>query len=76
MRRGKLTRVRVYQYADLGTCRTQDLFITDNDGKLISMEINKIKSMDEVIEQHSIKSEELQVSEEEQQESVKALFNW
>ena len=76
VRRGKLTRVRVYQYADLGTCRTQDLFITDNDGKLISMEINKIKSMDEVIEQHSIKSEELQVSEEEQQESVKALFNW
>lgn len=79
VRRGKLTRVRIYQYANLGTCRTEDLFVTDNDGKLIPVEVTEfdnIDNFDKIIEENSVDSEEIQGTAEEQEEATKALFNW
>ena len=37
-RRGKWTRVKVWSYADLGTCRIRDLFMTDNEYKLVPID--------------------------------------
>jgi replicative DNA helicase len=41
MRRGRYTQVRIWSYTDLGTCRTEDLLITD--GKLKPVSITIIK---------------------------------
>ena len=36
MRRGKYVDVRIWSYADLGTCRNRDLFITDVNMNILS----------------------------------------
>lgn len=41
-RGSKWTRIKVWQYADLGTCRTKDLFVTNNDNVLIKFPTVKI----------------------------------
>lgn len=76
VRRGKLTRIRVWQLADLGTCRTKDLFVTTNDYVLIPVNATKVENIDKVIEENSISSESLVITEEEHQEAVRAMFDW
>lgn len=41
MRRGRYTQVRIWSYTDLGTCRVEDLLVTD--GKLNSVKIGNLK---------------------------------
>lgn len=41
MRRGRYTQVRIWSYADLGTCRVEDLLVTD--GKLKPIKIGNLK---------------------------------
>lgn len=41
MRRGRYTQVRIWSYADLGTCRVEDLLVTD--GKLKPVKIGNLK---------------------------------
>lgn len=43
LRRGKLSKVRIWQYADLGTGRTIDLFVTDYDYNLIPVTATEIE---------------------------------
>lgn len=46
LRRGKLSKVRIWQRVDLGTGRTEDLFVTDYDYNLVSvtaLEVEVIK---------------------------------
>lgn len=38
IRRGKINHVKLWIYFDYGTCRTTDLFVTDNDYNLINVE--------------------------------------
>ena len=41
MRRGRYTQVRIWSYVDLGTCRVEDLLVTD--GKLNPVKIGNLK---------------------------------
>ena len=41
MRRGRYTQVRIWSYSDLGTCRREDLFVTD--GRLAIVQVNNLK---------------------------------
>lgn len=41
MRRGRYTQVRIWSYVDLGTCRTEDLLVTD--GKLRPVAVGNLK---------------------------------
>lgn len=75
VRRGKLTRIRLWQYADLSTGRTKDLFITDNYYNLIDTEVIEIE-IEKVIERHSIRLDEVDVSEEEKVDATKELFDF
>ena len=59
VRRGKLTRVRLWLHADLGTCRTRDLFVTDNDYNLIPVERLTIEHIDKVLEENSVDEKEI-----------------
>ena len=76
LRRGKLSKIRIWQYADFGTCRSTDLFITNNDFELIPLEITNIERLDEIIENNSIDLEEIELTQEEQKEAVLSMFNW
>lgn len=53
VRRGKLSHIRLWMHADLSTCRTVDLFVTDNDNKLIPMEGFLIENVDATLEEYS-----------------------
>lgn len=56
-RRGKLSHIRIFQHADLGTCRTEDLFVTDNNNVYIPLEITKLQNaeaVNKVLDAHSI----------------------
>lgn len=75
VRRGKLTKIRVWQFADLSTGRTKDLFITDNYYNLIKAEIAEAE-IEKVIEEHSIGLEEIEVTEEEKVEATTMLFDF
>lgn len=75
VRRGKLTKIRVWQYADLSTGRTKDLFITDNYFNLIKTEIAEAE-IEKVIEEHSVRLEEIEATEEEKVEATNLLFDF
>ena len=61
IRRGKLTKVKLWLHSDLGTCRTTDLFLTDNDYKVIKVTGTKI---DKIIDDNSIDINEVADIEE------------
>lgn len=48
IRRGKYNRVRIWSKVDLGTCRTEDLFLTDTSGNIINIVVNKYLFKDEM----------------------------
>lgn len=76
VRKGKLTRIRVWQYADLGTCRTIDLFLTNNNNELIPIEITKVENIEKLIEDNSISVDDIEATQEELEEATKAVWNW
>ena len=43
VRKGKLHNVKLYTYFDYGTCRMQDCFVTDKDGKILDVEDTNIE---------------------------------
>ena len=60
VRRGKYNRVRIWSKVDLGTCRTEDLFLTDGDGNEIPIVPNEYLFKDElgsIINQSNLASE-------------------
>lgn len=75
VRRGKITRIRLWQKADLGTGRTKDLFVTTNDYQLIPVEATKIEYMDKIIEEHSVDADDI-VLPEGTKESSTTVFDW
>lgn len=48
IRRGKYNRVRIWSKVDLGTCRTEDLFLTDTSGNVIDLTLNQYLFKDEI----------------------------
>lgn len=48
IRRGKYNRVRIWSKVDLGTCRTEDLFLTDLNGNVIDLVTNQYLFKDEI----------------------------
>lgn len=48
IRRGKYNRVRIWSKVDLGTCRTEDLFLTDTSGNIIDLTLNQYLFKDEI----------------------------
>lgn len=41
-RRGRYSKVKVWSYVDLGTCRSEDIFMTDYNNEIIPVEKMKI----------------------------------
>jgi len=67
VRRGKYNRVRIWSKVDLGTCRTEDLFLTDQNGNEISIVKNEYLFSDEmgsIINQSQLQSERKEESKE------------
>jgi replicative DNA helicase len=77
IRRGRITRVVIWSYYDLGTIRVKDLFVTTVNFDLIDMDFTKIEHVEKVIEEHSIKIREVAdepVTEEENTTHYKLDF--
>ena len=70
VRRGKYNRVRIWSKVDLGTCRTEDLFLTDGDGNEIPIVPNEYLFKDEL---GSIINQSNLTSEVKEDESIKKL---
>lgn len=70
VRRGKYNRVRIWSKVDLGTCRTEDLFLTDGDGNEIPIVPNEYLFKDEL---GSIINQSNLTSEVKEDESIKEL---
>ena len=73
-RRSKWSHLRIWQYADLGTCRTEDLFVTNNDNVLIPFEATKIENIDKLIEKHSVPLEEITPESAEAETIASMMF--
>lgn len=69
IRRGKYNRVRIWSKVDLGTCRTEDLFLTDANGNLIDLVLNEYLFEDEI--KSIINNEKIEKKKEESEEIVK-----
>lgn len=70
VRRGKYNRVRIWSKVDLGTCRTEDLFLTDGDGNEIPIVPNEYLFKDEL---GSIINQSNLAPEVKEDESIKKL---
>lgn len=67
VRRGKYNRVRIWSRVDLGTCRTEDLFLTDQNGNEITIVKNEYLYEDQlgsIINQEQVQSDRKEESEE------------
>lgn len=76
VRRGKLTRVKLWLHVNLGNMRSTELFVTNNKYQIIPVESTKIEMIDALLDEHSINENEIEVSKEELEESTKAFFNF
>ena len=79
VRRGKLTRVIVWSYVDLGTMRIHDLFITNTSFQLIDVDLTKIETVDKAIEENSVRISDVKdepIEELEEEITVKRSFDW
>lgn len=76
LRRGKLSKIRIWQYADLGTGRTQDLFVTNYNYELIPVKASEYEAMEKVIQEESINTNEIHNTPQEAEEATKAFFNF
>lgn len=76
IRRGKYNRVRIWSRVDLGTCRTEDLFLTDQNFNYIPITTNKYIFEDEmgsVINQEKMKEERKELKENMENKKEKVL---
>lgn len=67
IRRGKYNRVRIWSKVDLGICRTEDLFLTDQEGNVIPIVKNEYLFQDEmgsIINQSNLTSDRKEESKE------------
>ena len=76
VRRGKLSRVKLWLHINLGNLRGQELFLTNSDYKIIPVESTKIEMIETMIEEHSIDEKEIEVDKEDKEKSTKALFDF
>lgn len=79
VRRGKYNRVRIWSKVDLGTCRTEDLFLTDAEGNEIPIVLNEYLFEDEigsVINQNNERKEDSKEIKTLKEKTVEKEFSW
>lgn len=76
VRRGKLSRVKLWLYVNLGNMRLTELFLTNNKYQIIPVESTKIEMIEAMLDEHSIDEKEIEISKEDSENPTKALFNF
>jgi len=76
VRRGKLSRVKLWLYVNLGNMRLTELFLTNNKYEIIPVESTKIEMIDAILDEHSVDEKELVVDKEDEENSTKAIFSF
>ena len=65
VRKGKLSKVKLWVYAELGICRFTELFLTNYNNELIQVEKLTIENMNAIVEEHSVDKDEIEDLESE-----------
>lgn len=80
VRGGRFSKVKLWCHVDLGTCRTIDLFLTNNDYEIIDIEATQVE---QILAQNSFTNEEmdalsmpLEQDLEDEDEVVEGGFKW
>ena len=76
VRRGKVSRVKLWIHINLGNMRGQDLFLTNSDYQIIPIESTKIEMIDAMLDEHSFNETEIEISKDDKENTTKALFNF
>ena len=64
IRRGRITRVIIWSFYDLGIMRCKDLFVTTVNFELIDVNFTKIETIDQIVEKHSVNISEIEDTSE------------
>lgn len=64
IRRGRITRVIIWSFYDLGIMRCKDLFVTTVNFELIDVNFTKIETIDQIVEKHSVNISEVEDTSE------------
>lgn len=77
-RRGKYTKVKLWHYVDLSTCRMKTLFVTDSNFKIIPITATTVvtEEIEQLLEQNSVTAAEIPCTKEEAQEAVITMFDF
>ena len=76
VRRGKLSKVKLWLHINLGNMRGTDLFLTNSDYQIIPVESTKIEMIEAMLDEHSVNEKEIEVNKEDKENTTKALFNF
>ena len=76
VRRGKLSRVKLWLHVNLGNMRLTELFLTNNKYQIIPVESTKIEMIDAILDEHSVDENTIEINIEDAENSTKALFNF
>jgi len=77
VRKGRFVRVKLWCYIDLGTCRTKDLFLTNNDYEVIDIEATTVE---QILDSNMYTKEEMEALEAPieamEEEKEEGGFKW
>ena len=81
VRSGRITRVIIWSWYDLGTMRVKDLFVTNHNFELIDVDFTQIEVVEEKLKENSVLMSQVPNSEPEQsyndeEEIVERKFDW
>ena len=75
VRRGRITRVVIWSFYDLGTMRVKDLFVTNVNFELIDMDFTKIEHVEEVIKENSVRMKDVEEVETIEETTLNNKYN-
>ena len=81
VRSGRITRVIIWSWYDLGTMRVKDLFVTNHNFELIDVDFTKIEVVEEKLKENSVLMSQIPNSNNEQnysdeEEILERRFDW
>ena len=81
VRSGRITRVIIWSWYDLGTMRVKDLFVTNHNFELIDVDFTQIEVVEEKLKENSVLMSQIPNSKDEQnysdeEETSERRFDW
>jgi replicative DNA helicase len=76
VRRGKLSRVKLWLHVNLGNMRLTELFLTNNKYQIIPIESTKIEMIETILDEHSVDEKEIENDKDDVENKSNAIFTF